>query len=76
MSFKPTQTKLALDLALQHENRIEDDSNGWPVADGAAAVAAAPSEHNGRAGGPIAITNHWTINGADDLQIHRAHAPA
>lgn len=36
------------------------------TSDGAAAVAAAPSEPGARAGGPIAITNHWTINGADD----------
>jgi Phage-related minor tail protein len=36
------------------------------TADGTSAAAAAPSEHGSRAGGPIAITNHWTINGADD----------
>jgi hypothetical protein len=36
------------------------------TSDGAAAVAAAPSEHGSRAGGPIAITNHWTISGAGD----------
>lgn len=36
------------------------------TSDGAAAVAATPSERGRRAGGPIAITNHWTINGAND----------
>ncbi|PPQ21103.1 hypothetical protein CV770_02385 [Bradyrhizobium sp. AC87j1] len=36
------------------------------TSDGAAAVAATSSEHGSRAGGPIAITNHSTINGADN----------
>lgn len=35
------------------------------TSDGAAAVASS-NEPGSRAGGPIAITNHWTINGADD----------